>query len=111
MYWERIILMVRYLLSCRIVVITSIDHEKNLHPIKLAMDLNYLAQFMRSLHENQWKLNEIKSAYANLALLGQLLCAGTDISRMRANSKEPAAVLSRINGRILSLLSSDRISH
>lgn len=59
----------------------------------LAMDLSYLAQFMRDLHENQRKLNEIKSAYDNLALLGQLLSAGTDISGMRTDFNELAGVL------------------
>jgi chemotaxis signal transduction protein len=45
--------------------------------------LNYLAGFMRGLHDDRHRLSEIQSAYDNLALLGQLLCAGTDISRMR----------------------------
>lgn len=57
------------------------------------MDLPYLAQFMRGLHENQRKLHEIKSAYDNLALLGQLLCAGTDITGMRTDFNELAGVL------------------
>lgn len=61
--------------------------------LKPAMDLAYLAQFMRGLHENQRKLHEIKSAYDNLALLGQLLCAGTDISGMRTDFNELAGVL------------------
>lgn len=57
------------------------------------MDLTYLAQFMRGLYENQRKLHEIKSAYDNLALLGQLLCAGTDITGMRTDFNELAGVL------------------
>lgn len=57
------------------------------------MDLAYLAQFMRGLHDNQRKLHEIKSAYDNLALLGQLLCAGTDITGMRTDFNELAGVL------------------
>ena len=46
-------------------------------------NLSYLAHFMSGLHANQDKLRTIQSAYDNLTLLGQLLCAGTDITGMR----------------------------
>ena len=85
--------------------------KNNSHHSKQAMILAYFVQFMRGLHENKPKLIEIKSAYDNFSLLGQLLCAGTDISRMRTDSKEPAAVLDRISGCMFSHLSSERILH
>ncbi|MFV5212494.1 chemotaxis protein CheW [Azonexus caeni] len=42
-----------------------------------------LREYMRGLRPDAKRLAEIQSAYDNLALLGQLLCAGTDISAMR----------------------------
>ena len=39
-----------------------------------------LARYMSGLHADQQRLTEIQGAYDNLALLGQLLCAGTDIT-------------------------------
>lgn len=46
-------------------------------------DLDYLTRHMSSLHADQERLREIQSVYDNLTLLGQLLCAGTDITGMR----------------------------
>lgn len=80
-----------HLSSCRLYRLITM--KKKAQKNMLAMDLFYLAQFMRGLHENQRKLNEIKSAYDNLALLGQLLCAGTDITGMRTDFNELASVL------------------
>ena len=47
--------------------------------------LAYLTRFMSGLHDDQTRLQEIQSIYDNLSLLGQLLCAGTDISGMRTD--------------------------
>ncbi|NTV12100.1 MAG: chemotaxis protein CheW, partial [Zoogloea sp.] len=58
-----------------------------------ADDLPYLMRFMSSLHEDQGKLRDIQSVYDNLTLLGQLLCAGTDITGMRTDFNELAGVL------------------
>ncbi|MDX5364740.1 MAG: chemotaxis protein CheW [Pseudazoarcus pumilus] len=58
-----------------------------------AADLGYLARFMSGLHEDQRKLREIQSVYDNLTLLGQLLCAGTDITGMRSDFNDLAAEL------------------
>jgi chemotaxis signal transduction protein len=58
-----------------------------------ATDINYLSGFMPGLREDQGQLREIQSVYDNLTLLGQLLCAGTDITQMRADFKELADVL------------------
>ncbi len=44
-------------------------------------NLGNLARFMGGLHPDQKSLTEIKTVYDNLTLLGQLLGAGTDISR------------------------------
>ena len=52
-----------------------------------AADLNYLADFMHGLRDDEARLREIQSAYDNLTLLGQLLCAGTDITPMRTDFK------------------------
>ncbi len=49
-----------------------------------------LARYMTGLHADQKRLGEIQGAYDNLALLGQLLCAGTDITRMRRDFNELA---------------------
>lgn len=55
------------------------------HPamLKRTASIDYMKRFMSSLDANQSKLREIQSVYDNLALLGQLLCAGTDITGMR----------------------------
>ena len=55
-----------------------------------AANLNYLSGFMDGLREDESRLNEIQSVYDNLTLLGQLLCAGTDITPMRADFKSLA---------------------
>lgn len=55
--------------------------------------LNYLAAFMQGLHEDRKRLTEIQGAYDNLTLLGQLLCAGTDITGMREDFNQLAGVL------------------
>jgi chemotaxis signal transduction protein len=55
--------------------------------------LDYLSSFMRGLHADKQRLAEIQSAYDNLALLGQLLCSGTDISLMREEFKSLAREL------------------
>jgi chemotaxis signal transduction protein len=47
--------------------------------------MSYLTNFMHGLHADRKRLEEIQSAYDNLTLLGQLLCAGTDITGMRAD--------------------------
>ncbi len=52
-----------------------------------------LARFMSGLYPDQKRLNEIQTVYDNLTLLGQLLCAGTDISRMRSDFNNLASVL------------------
>src|SRR5690554_2614998 len=56
-------------------------------------DLAHLTRFMSGLHEDQRKLREIQTVYDNLTLLGQLLCAGTDITGMRSDFNELAAEL------------------
>jgi chemotaxis signal transduction protein len=48
---------------------------------------------MSSLHVDQSKLREIQAVYDNLTLLGQLLCAGTDITSMRTDFNKLADVL------------------
>ncbi|MDE2440222.1 MAG: chemotaxis protein CheW [Betaproteobacteria bacterium] len=48
-----------------------------------ATGLDYLSDFMPGLQLDRKHLTEIQSAYDNLTLLGQLLCAGTDITGMR----------------------------
>lgn len=85
--------------------------KNNSHHSKMAMILAYFVQFMRGFHKIQRKLNEIKSAHDNFALPGQLSCAATDISGMRTDSREPAAVLGRINGHIFFRLFTERILH
>ncbi|WP_223247851.1 hypothetical protein [Sulfuriferula multivorans] len=57
------------------------------------MHPSYLAQPMQGLHKNRQKLHGIKTAYDNLALLGQLLCTGTDTTGMRPNFNERPGVL------------------
>ena len=56
-------------------------------------DLGNLARFMSGLYPDQKHLTEIQAVYDNLTLLGQLLCAGTDISRMRSDFNNLASVL------------------
>lgn len=56
--------------------------KKN-HPRHLPAHPGELREYMRGLRPDAKRLAEIQSAYDNLALLGQLLCAGTDISAMR----------------------------
>jgi len=55
--------------------------------------LDYLSGFMGGLRADQKRLTEIQSTYDNLSLLGQLLCSGTDISRMREDFNELATQL------------------
>ena len=55
--------------------------------------LAYLSRFMSSLFEDQSKLREIQTVYDNLTLLGQLLCAGTDITSMRKDFNDLAETL------------------
>ncbi len=62
-------------------------------PAKQATDIGYLSKFMSGLHWDQEKLREIQSVYDNLTLLGQLLCAGTDITVMRTDFNDLASVL------------------
>lgn len=56
-------------------------------------DVAYLTEFMRGLRADQGRLKEIQTVYDNLTLLGQLLCAGTDITQMRTDFRELADVL------------------
>ena len=58
-----------------------------------AADVGHLTRFMSGLHEDQRKLREIQAVYDNLTLLGQLLCAGTDITGMRSDFNDLAAEL------------------
>lgn len=55
--------------------------------------LDYLAGFMHSLAEDRARLAEIRAAYDQLSLLGQLLSAGTDISAMRGEFNRQADIL------------------
>lgn len=55
--------------------------------------LTYLSGFMQGLQDDRKRLAEIQSAYDNLTLLGQLLCAGTDITAMRQDFHRLASVL------------------
>lgn len=56
-------------------------------------DIGYLTRFMSGLHTDRDRLREIQSVYDNLTLLGQLLCAGTDIAGMRDDFNALASVL------------------
>ncbi|NNM81568.1 MAG: chemotaxis protein CheW [Burkholderiales bacterium] len=56
-------------------------------------DIRYLSKFMSGLAWDQERLREIQSVYDNLTLLGQLLCAGTDITGMRNDFSKLAEVL------------------
>ena len=58
-----------------------------------AADINYMSGFMHGLREDEARLREIQTVYDNLTLLGQLLCAGTDITPMRTDFKDLADVL------------------
>lgn len=55
--------------------------------------LDYLSGFMGGLRADQKRLTEIQATYDNLSLLGQLLCSGTDISRMREDFNKLASQL------------------
>lgn len=66
---------------------------QHLTSVQKSKDISYLSRFMDSLHVDQTKLREIQSAYDNLTLLGQLLCAGTDITSMRNDFNALAEVL------------------
>ncbi len=56
-------------------------------------DLAYLSRYMSGLLPDQKRLTEIQADYDNLTLLGQLLSAGTDITRMRENFSQLASLL------------------
>lgn len=56
-------------------------------------DANYLSEFMHGLRQDKKRLSDIQGAYDNLTLLGQLLCAGTDITGMREDFNQLADVL------------------
>ncbi len=56
-------------------------------------ELAYLMRFMTSLHQDEEQLRTIQAVYDNLTLLGQLLCAGTDITVMRNDFNNLATVL------------------
>ncbi|CAK0766800.1 Chemotaxis protein CheW [Gammaproteobacteria bacterium] len=58
-----------------------------------ATNLSYLTRFMSSLHADQSRLRDIQAVYDNLTLLGQLLCAGTDITSMRTDFNNLANML------------------
>ena len=58
-----------------------------------AADISYLSGFMHGLREDEARLSEIQTVYDNLTLLGQLLCAGTDITPMRTDFKDLADIL------------------
>jgi len=59
---------------------TMMEKQQGKH---LPAQAGELREYMRGLRPDAKRLAEIQSAYDNLALLGQLLCAGTDISGMR----------------------------
>ncbi|OIQ89735.1 CheW-like domain protein [mine drainage metagenome] len=56
-------------------------------------NLGQLSRFMSGLFPDQKRLTEIQAVYDNLTLLGQLLGAGTDITRMREDFSSLASVL------------------
>lgn len=58
-----------------------------------ALSLDYLSAHMGGLANDRRRLNEIQAAYDNLSLLGQLLCSGTDITRMREDFNRLASTL------------------
>ena len=55
--------------------------------------LEYFSRFMGALYPDQKRLGEIQAVYDNLTLLGQLLGAGTDITKMRFDFQNLASVL------------------
>ncbi|MFN4327779.1 MAG: chemotaxis protein CheW [Limnobacter sp.] len=55
--------------------------------------LSYYARFMGALFNDQKKLGEIQAVYDSLTLMGQLLGAGTDITKMRLDFQSLAGVL------------------
>lgn len=58
-----------------------------------ALSLDYLSAHMGGLANDRRRLNEIQAAYDNLSLIGQLLCSGTDITRMREDFNRLASTL------------------
>ncbi len=56
-------------------------------------DLAHLSRYMGGLLPDQKRLTEIQAVYDNLTLLGQLLGAGTDITKMRKDFSSLASVL------------------
>lgn len=58
-------------------------HRTAAHKASKESRLDYMKRFMSGLHADQGRLREIQAVYDNLTLLGQLLCAGTDITAMR----------------------------
>ena len=56
-------------------------------------DLAYLSRHMGGLLPDKKRLTEIQAVYDNLTLLGQLLGAGTDITKMRKDFSSLASVL------------------
>lgn len=59
-------------------------------PGKKSIAVKPLMRYMNGLVDDQKSLLEIQAAYDNLTLLGQLLCAGTDITSMREDFKKLA---------------------
>ena len=55
--------------------------------------LEYFSRFMGALYPDQKRLGEIQAVYDNLTLMGQLLGAGTDITKMRFDFQNLASVL------------------
>ncbi len=55
--------------------------------------LSQLTRYMSGLLPDQKRLTEIQAVYDNLTLLGQLLGAGTDITRMREDFSSLASLL------------------
>ena len=55
--------------------------------------LSQLTRYMSGLRPDQKRLTEIQAVYDNLTLLGQLLGAGTDITRMREDFSSLASLL------------------
>lgn len=73
-----------------------IDKEHILRKHKrthITTDLAHLSRYMGGLLPDQKRLTEIQAVYDNLTLLGQLLGAGTDITKMRRDFSSLAAVL------------------
>ena len=60
---------------------------------QIKTDLAHLSRYMGGLLPDQKRLTEIQAVYDNLTLLGQLLGAGTDITKMRKDFSSLASVL------------------